>query len=105
MERIKYYIDVSLYHVKLAVLTMLEYPANFVGWLLSNPIQFILGFATIKFVVARFGTINGWDYGHLAFLYGIAVISHAFSMIFLCRAGLWANMLWEGILTAICSDH
>ena len=52
MERIKYYIDVSLYHVKLAVLTMLEYPAKFVGWLLSNPIQFILGFATINFVVA-----------------------------------------------------
>lgn len=24
-------------------------------------------FATIKFVVASFGTINGWDYGHLAF--------------------------------------
>lgn len=96
MEHIKHYIDVSLYHIKLAVLTMLEYPANFVGWLLSNPIQFILGFATIKFVVASFGTINGWDYGHLAFLYGIAVISHAFSMIFFVQGWFMGGYVVRG---------
>ncbi|MCM1286734.1 MAG: ABC-2 family transporter protein [Clostridium sp.] len=96
MKHIKHYLDVSLYHVKLAVLTMLEYPANFVGWLLSNPIQFILGFATIKFVVASFGTINGWDYGHLAFLYGIAVISHAFSMIFFVQGWFMGGYVVRG---------
>ena len=75
-------IDVTLVSIKLAILSVLEYPAEFLGWLLSNPIQFIVGFATIKFVVAEFGSINGWDYGQLAFLYGLSVISHAFSMIF-----------------------
>lgn len=96
MERIMHYIDVSVYHIKLAVLTLFEYPANFIGWLLSNPIQFLLGFATIKFVVARFGTINGWDYGHLAFLYGIAVISHACSMIFFVQGWFMGRYVVAG---------
>lgn len=96
MEHIKHYADVSIYHIKLAILTMLEYPANFVGWLISNPIQFIMGFATIKFVVARFGTINGWDYGQLAFLYGIAVISHAFSMIFFVQGWFMGGYVIRG---------
>ena len=37
--------------------------------------QFIMGFAIIKFVVESFGEINGWNYGQLAFLYGLSVIS------------------------------
>ena len=40
-----------------------------------------MGFAIIKFVVESFGEINGWNYGQLAFLYGLSVISHALSMI------------------------
>ncbi len=82
LKAIKHYAEVSLASVKIAFLTTLEYPANIMGWLLSNPIQFILGFATIKFVVEEFGSISGWGYGQLAFLYGISVISHALSMIF-----------------------
>lgn len=82
LKEIVHYFDVSLASMKLAFLGVIEYPANILGWLLSNPIQFLVGFATIKFVVAEFGTINGWDYGQLAFLYGLSVISHALSMLF-----------------------
>lgn len=82
LKEIMHCADVSLASMKIAFLSVVEYPANILGWLLSNPIQFLVGFATIKFVVAEFGAINGWDYGHLAFLYGLSVISHALSMIF-----------------------
>lgn len=82
LKAIKHYGSVSLANLRIAILTVVEYPANMLGWLLSNPIQFILGFATIKFVVEEFGSIAGWGYGQLAFLYGISVISHALSMIF-----------------------
>ena len=95
-QRIKHYGRVSCVHLKMAILTVLEYPANMLGWLLSNPIQFILGFATIKFVVEEFGSISGWGYGQLAFLYGISVISHALSMIFFVQGWFMGYYVIEG---------
>lgn len=91
-----HYIDVTLAYMKMALMTIVEYPSSIVGWLLSNPIQFILGFATIKFVVADFGTINGWDFGALAFLYGISVLSHALSMIFFVQGWFMGYYVIEG---------
>lgn len=96
MKRFWYYLDITLVNIKMALLCILEYPAMMMGWLLSNPIQFIVGFATIKFVVAQFGSINGWDYGQLAFLYGLAVISHAFSMIFFVQGWFMGWFVVEG---------
>lgn len=91
-----HYWDVTLCNIKMALLTIIEYPANIAGWLISNPIQFILGFATIKFVVAQFGDINGWNYGQLAFLYGLSVISHALSMIFFVQGWFMGYYVIEG---------
>lgn len=82
LKNVFYYMDVTITFIRMALLEIVEYPANILGWLLSNPIQFLLGFATIQFVVSEFGTIHGWNYGQLAFLYGISVLSHALSMIF-----------------------
>lgn len=96
MDRIRYYVDVTAFQMKLAVMTMLEYPANFIGWLLSNPIQFLVGFGTLKFVVQEFGSINGWDYGQLAFLYGLAVMSHALSMLFFVQGWFMGYYVIEG---------
>lgn len=96
MKRVFYYLDITLVNIKMALLCILEYPAMMMGWLLSNPIQFIVGFATIKFAVSQFGSINGWDYGELAFLYGLAVISHAFSMIFFVQGWFMGWFVLEG---------
>lgn len=93
---IKHYAGVTLANLRISILTVLEYPANILGWLLSNPIQFIVGFATIKFVVAEFGSINGWGYGQLAFLYGLAIISHALSMILFVRGWFMGHLVVEG---------
>ncbi len=93
---IKHYGSVTLEYLKISILTMLEYPGNIVGWLISNPLQFILGFATIQFVVAQFGDVAGWDYGQLAFLYGLAVISHALSMIFFVQGWFMGNYVIMG---------
>lgn len=96
MKRVLYYIDIAITYIRISMLAVLEYPAMMLGWLLSNPIQFIVGFATIKFVVAEFGNINGWDYGQLAFLYGLAVISHALSMIFFVQGWFLGWFVVEG---------
>lgn len=93
---LSHYLGVTLCNIKMALLTIIEYPSNILGWLISNPIQFILGFATIKFVVEQFGEINGWNYGQLAFLYGISVISHALSMIFFVQGWFMGFFVIEG---------
>ena len=91
-----HYIDVTGQNIKMAFMTIIEYPSNIAGWLISNPLQFIMGFAIIKFVVESFGEINGWTYGQLAFLYGISVISHALSMIFFVQGWFMGYFVIEG---------
>ena len=91
-----HYLSVTMYSIKMALLTIIEYPSNLLGWLLSNPIQFLLGFAAIRFAVEQFGKINGWNYGQLAFLYGISVISHALSMIFFVQGWFMGFYVIEG---------
>lgn len=96
LDTLGHYFDVTLCNIKLALMVIIEYPANIAGWLISNPIQFIVGFSTIKFVVAQFGEINGWNYGQLAFLYGISVISHAVSMMFFVQGWFMGYSVIEG---------
>ncbi len=91
-----HYLDVTRAYIKMAFLSIIEYPSAIIGWLLSNPIQFIVGFATIRFVVEEFGSINGWNYGQLAFLYGLSVISHALSMIFFIQGWFLGFYVIEG---------
>jgi len=96
IKSLAHYIDVTGQEIKMALLEIIEYPANIMGWMISNPIQFILGFATLKFVVSSFGTINGWNYAQLAFLYGLSVISHALSMIFFVQGWFMGYYVMEG---------
>ncbi len=91
-----HYLDVTACVIKMAFMTIIEYPSNIAGWLISNPLQFIMGFAIIKFVVESFGQINGWNYGQLAFLYGLSVISHALSMIFFVQGWFMGYYVIEG---------
>lgn len=95
-EKIKQYTLVTFENIKIQFMTLMEYPANFVAWLFSNPLQFLIGFATIRFVVQQFGDIHGWNYGQLAFLYGISVISHAISMIFFVQGWFMGHYVVMG---------
>ena len=45
LHTLAHYIDVTICHIRMAFLMIVEYPSNIAGWLISNPIQFILGFA------------------------------------------------------------
>ena len=96
LRELCHYIDVTMHVIKMAFMTIIEYPSNIAGWLISNPLQFIMGFAIIKFVVESFGEINGWNYGQLAFLYGLSVISHALSMIFFVQGWFMGYFVLEG---------
>ena len=96
IKTLLHYLEVTGACIRMALLTIVEYPSSIAGWLLSNPLQFIVGFATIQFVVQQFGQINGWNYGELAFLYGVSVISHALSMIFFIQGWFMGFFVMEG---------
>lgn len=96
LAKIRHYTSVSWGYLKVSILNVFEYPANMIGWLISNPLQFLVGFATIQFVVKEFGDIAGWNYGQLAFLYGLAIISHALSMIFFVQGWFMGYFVIEG---------
>lgn len=76
---------VAAFSFKLSFQACMEYPAAFIGWLISNPIQFLVGFATIKFVVEEFETLADWGFKELAFLYGMSVLTHGLSVIFFTK--------------------
>jgi len=96
VKTLRHYLDVTLGCIRLAFLTIVEYPSAVAGWLISNPLQFIVGFAAIRFVVEEFGSINGWDGGQLAFLYGLSVLSHALSMIFFVQGWFMGYSVIDG---------
>lgn len=96
IKSLVHYLDVTAACIRMAFLVIVEYPSAVAGWLISNPIQFIVGFATIQFVVQQFGQINGWNYGQLAVLYGLSVISHALSMIFFVQGWFMGHYVIEG---------
>lgn len=96
IKRLCHYLRVTLVCIRMAILTIIEYPSSIIGWLISNPIQFVVGFAVIQFVVEQFGQINGWNYGQLAVLYGLSVISHALSMIFFVQGWFMGHYVIEG---------
>ena len=64
LKTIRYYAGMGIYYIKLSLLGWMEYPMNLAAWLGTNLLQF-----------------NGWTYSQIAFLYGLAMLSHAFSII------------------------
>ncbi len=94
---IKYYLSVAGAFMKISAQSALEYPVNLLGWVLVNPIQFILGFATIKFVVDQFGTLAGWGYQELSFLYGMSVLSHGLAVMFFIQTWRMGKYIIRGM--------
>lgn len=95
-KTIKHYIGVGVHFIKLSICEMMEYPMNLFGWLIGNPLNFFLSLATIKFVVAEFETLNGWEFNELAFLYGIAIMSHGLSIILFIQTWYMGSLMLHG---------
>ena len=81
MNTLKYYAATAAFMVKLNLQRQMEYPAFLFGWLLSNMIQFGAGIGMMWVITNQFYDINGWSFGHIAFMYGLGVISHGLSVV------------------------
>lgn len=92
MKTIRYYASVAAISIRQSIQSRLEYPFMLAGHVLANCIQWVVGFATIKFVVDQFGSIGGWGYESLAFLYGMSVLSHGLAVVLFIQTwflGYW----------------
>lgn len=96
LKKIKYYTSTAATLTRLSIQSRMEYPFMLIGYVLSNCIQWIAGFASIKFVVDSFGSLGGWGYESLAFLYGMSVLSHGLSVVFFIQTWCMAYCVVKG---------
>lgn len=96
IKKIKYYISAATALTRLAIQSRLEYPFMLIGYVLANCIQWGVGFAAIKFVVDSFGSLGGWGYESLAFLYGMSVLSHGLAVVLFIQTWYMPYCVVEG---------
>jgi ABC-2 type transport system permease protein len=58
-----------------------QYRANFLIMVAMGLIYQGVGFAFIWVVLSRFQQVGGWTLGEIAFLYGLRLVAHAFSVL------------------------
>lgn len=81
IENIRHYLSVARLSIRLEVQRQMEYPSFLIGWFFCNPIQFFMILLTIWATVRSFGSLGGWSYEQIVFLYGIAIVSHGTSVV------------------------
>ncbi len=81
IENIRYYLSVALLSIRLEIQRQMEYPSFLIGWFFCNPIQFVMILLTTWATVRSFGSLGGWSYEQIVFLYGIAIVSHGISVL------------------------
>lgn len=96
MKKIKYYASVAAALTRISIQSRLEYPFMLLGHVLANCVQWVVGFATIKFVVDSFGSLGGWGYESLAFLYGMSVLSHGLAVVLFIQTWYMPYCVVEG---------
>lgn len=82
MRTIMHYFSLMFSFLKYNIQSGLEYPAYLFSWLISNPLQFLLGLYMIRVVVQNFSMLGGWTYEEIAFLYGLSIVSHGLAVVF-----------------------
>ena len=94
--KLKYYLDVGWYNIKLSIQRQTEYPLFLIGWLIANPLQFVFALITIYATVSNFGSINGWDFHEITFLYGVSIVSHGLAVVLFIQTWYCQYLVLEG---------
>lgn len=82
LKAIKHYLEVLRYSAVIALKCQMEYLSYTLCWLLMIPIQIFSGIYVLKVIMDRIGSLNGWTFGQVAFLYGLGVFSHGLQDLF-----------------------
>lgn len=82
MNTIRHYLSVLLYNYRLEIKREMEYLSYSLSWFIMIPISAFSGYYVLKVILDNSGTINGWNLGQIAFLYGLSLFSHGFQDLF-----------------------
>lgn len=82
MKEIRHYLSVLFYNYKIGIQSEMEYISYTFSWLLMIPLNVLSGYYVLKVILDQRGTINGWQLGQIAFLYGLSLFSHGFQDMF-----------------------
>lgn len=93
---IKHYLDVLKYSIHLSIQRELEYSSYTFCWLLMIPIQTFSGVYMLKVILDRVGSLNGWTFGQVAFLYGLGVFSHGLQDLLFIQTRFIENNVIRG---------
>jgi ABC-2 type transport system permease protein len=96
MDSIKYYFSVFYFSMKLELQRSLEYISYIFCWFLMIPIQAFSGIYVLKVIMDQIGDLNGWNFGQVAFLFGLALISHGFQDMFFIQTRFIESLIIEG---------
>ncbi len=77
-----HYLGVAWFSARLSLQRQLEYPAFLLSWGLMIPIQYFSGIWMLHVLATRFQPLSGWTFPEMAFLYGLALLSHGLQVIF-----------------------
>jgi ABC-2 type transport system permease protein len=79
--------DVYGQYWRINLLTALEYRANFLMWLFFTVVYHATSLIALYVVLARFPSMNGWDFRDMFFLYALWMLAHATNNTFFSTVG------------------
>lgn len=85
MHNVGFTLGIYVRLIAIQIRAQLQYRTAFVLEVLSSGITLFLFFASIAFVLQRFGTLGGWTLGELAFLWG--TVEFAFGLMDMIFSG------------------
>ncbi len=92
LSALRHHLSVAACFARLAVQRQLENPLFLVGWFLMIPIQYFGWIWMLKMLVQQFQPLAGWTFPQIAFLYGLAQLSHGLMVIFFIQT--WGMQDW-----------
>ncbi|HPF87583.1 MAG TPA: ABC-2 family transporter protein [Candidatus Limiplasma sp.] len=98
MKKIKHYIAVGYWQLKLNTLCNLQYFSYTIVWFFMIGIAMFSTFFVLKAILDRVGQINGWNFAQISFLVGLSFISHGFEDMFFLQNRFIEHNVLEGTL-------
>lgn len=92
LENVRHYSSVGLCFARLAVQRQLEYPLFLFSWFLMIPIQYFGWLWMLKVLIDTFQPLAGWTFPQVAFVYGLAQLSHGLMVVFFIQT--WFIEQW-----------
>jgi len=89
--KFRYYLSVLFFMARMSVRKQLAYPLYIISCLLMIPMMVATGILLLYALAASFGSVSGWRFEELAFLYGLGYLSHGLMMVFGAQ-NIWMDL-------------